>query len=81
MASSDSQIDKPQRGRPKGAELPEVNISTDAQIINTKRAFLNLLVVELPLCLFIVLFIYLFFAFIILPERKVSHSQKTSTEF
>ena len=26
MASSDSQIDKPQRGRPKGAELPDVNI-------------------------------------------------------
>ena len=25
MASSDSQIDKPQRGRPKRAELPDVN--------------------------------------------------------
>ena len=35
MASSDSQIDKPQRGRPKRAELPDVNINTGAQIINT----------------------------------------------
>ena len=28
MASSESQIDKPQRGRPKRAELPDVNINT-----------------------------------------------------
>ena len=28
MASSNSQIDKPQRGRPKRAELPDVNINT-----------------------------------------------------
>ena len=33
MASSDSQIDKPQRGRPKRAELPDVNINTDGQSI------------------------------------------------
>ena len=39
-ASSDSQIDKPQRGRPKRAELPEVNINTGAQSINTERASL-----------------------------------------
>ena len=38
MASSDSQIDKPQRGRPKRAELPDVNINTGAQSINTERA-------------------------------------------
>ena len=38
MASSDSQIDKPQRGRPKRAELPDVNINTGAQSINSKRA-------------------------------------------
>ena len=31
MASSDSQIDKPQRGHPKRAELPDVNINTSAQ--------------------------------------------------
>ena len=31
MASSDSQIDKPQCGRPKRAELPDVNINTGAQ--------------------------------------------------
>ena len=37
MASSDSQIDKPQRGRPKRAELPDVDISTGAQSINTPR--------------------------------------------
>ena len=33
MASSDSQIDKPQRGRPKGAELPG-KYNTGAQSIN-----------------------------------------------
>ena len=38
MASSDSQIDKPQRGRPKRAELLDVNINTGAQSINTQRA-------------------------------------------
>ena len=42
MASRDSQIDKPQRGRPKRAELPGVNINTGAQSINTERASLNL---------------------------------------
>ena len=40
MASSDSQIDKPQHGRPKRAELPTVNINTGAQSINTERAYL-----------------------------------------
>ena len=35
MASSDSQIDKPQHGRPKRAELPS-NINTGAQSINTE---------------------------------------------
>ena len=40
MASSDSLIDKPQRGRPKRAELPDVNINTGAQSINTARASL-----------------------------------------
>ena len=38
MATSDSQIDKPQRGRPKRAELPDVNINTGVQSINTERA-------------------------------------------
>ena len=33
MASSDSQIDKPQRGCPKRAELPGVNRNTGAQSI------------------------------------------------
>ena len=32
IANSDSQIDKPQRGRPKRAELPDVNINTGALI-------------------------------------------------
>ena len=31
MASSDSQIDKPQRGYPKRAELPDGNINTGMQ--------------------------------------------------
>ena len=38
MAISDSQIDKPQNGHPKRAELPDVNINTGAQSINTERA-------------------------------------------
>ena len=37
MARSDSQIDKPQRGCPKRAELPDVNINTGTQSINTDR--------------------------------------------
>ena len=36
MASSDGQIDKPQCGRPKRAELPDVNINTGMQSINTE---------------------------------------------
>ena len=38
MSSSDSQIDKPQRGR---RELLDVNINTGAQSINTEKAFLR----------------------------------------
>ena len=41
MASSDSQIDKPQRRRPKRADLPDVNINTGAQSIDTDRASLS----------------------------------------
>ena len=41
MASSESQIDKPQRGCPKRAKLPDVNINTGAQSINTERASLK----------------------------------------
>ena len=37
MVSGDSQIDKVQRGRPKRAELPDVNINTGAQSSNTER--------------------------------------------
>ena len=40
MASSDSQIDKPQRERTKRAERKDVNIDTGAQSINTDRAAL-----------------------------------------
>ena len=42
IASSDSQINKPQRGCPKRAELPDVNINTGAQSINTERASGNI---------------------------------------
>ena len=38
MASIDSQIDKPQHGHPKRAELWDVNINTGVQSINTERA-------------------------------------------
>ena len=37
MASSDSQIDKPQHGCPKRAELLDLNTNTGAQSINTER--------------------------------------------
>ena len=40
-ASSDSQIDKPQRGHSKRAELPDVNINMGAQSINTEKASLT----------------------------------------
>ena len=36
MASGDSQIDKPQCGCPKRAELPDVNINTGTDSINTE---------------------------------------------
>ena len=36
LARSDSQIYKPQRGRPERAELPDVNINTCAQSNNTE---------------------------------------------
>ena len=39
---SDSQIDKPQRGRPERAKLSDININTGTQIINTERASLKL---------------------------------------
>ena len=42
MGSSDSQIDKPQRGCPKRAELLDININTGTQSINTERASLAL---------------------------------------
>ena len=41
MASSDSQINKPQCGCPTRAELPDVNINTGTQTTNTERASLN----------------------------------------
>ena len=41
MSSSNSQIDKPQRGYPKRAELPDVNINTGVQSINAERASLK----------------------------------------
>ena len=41
MASSDSQIIKPQCGCPKRAELPDVYINTGAQSINIERAHLR----------------------------------------
>ena len=41
MASSDSEIDRPQHGCPKRAELPDVNINTGMQSIDTERASLT----------------------------------------
>ena len=42
MASSDNQIDKPQRRRHKRAELPCININTGTQSINSERASLKM---------------------------------------
>ena len=39
MASSNHQIDKPQCGHPKRAELPDVNINAGMQSINTENFF------------------------------------------
>ena len=39
MASSDSQINKPQCGHPERAELLDVNINTGAQSIDTESLF------------------------------------------
>ena len=41
MASSDSEIDKPQLGCPKRAELPNVNINTGVQSINTETTIVD----------------------------------------
>ena len=41
MASSNSHINKPHHGRPKRAELMDVNINTGTQNVNTERPFLS----------------------------------------
>ena len=41
MASSDSEINKPQLGCPKRAELPNVNINTGVQRINTETTIVD----------------------------------------
>ena len=41
MASNDSRIDKPKCGRPERAELPDVNINTGVQSINTERTSMS----------------------------------------
>ena len=38
MASRNSQTNKPQHEHPKRAELPDVNINTGTQSMNTERA-------------------------------------------
>ena len=55
MASSNSQIDKPQCGCPKRAELLDVNINTGAQIINSERAEITIIsrVRALAVCLYL----------------------------
>ena len=47
MASSNSQINKPQCGRPKRAELPGININKGVQSINTATASLKLCILGL----------------------------------
>ena len=59
MASRNSQIDKPQRGCPKRAELPDVNINTGAQSINTERpSLITSITVHTELYMFYKFFIY-----------------------
>ena len=38
--SSDNQMDKPQHGRPKRAELPDANINTKRKVFNSERTSL-----------------------------------------
>ena len=40
MAGSNNEINKPQRGHPKRAELLNVNINTGTQSISTERALM-----------------------------------------
>ena len=52
MASSNSQIDKPEHGFPKRVELQDINtcINTGAQSINTERASLQSNLVSNQVC-------------------------------
>ena len=76
MAGSDSQIDKPQRGRPERAELPDVNINTGAKSINTDRASLNL-----SLCLEMAIYMYLLYFVLIFPATIADVLQLTMLMF
>ena len=50
MPSRDSLIDEPQHGCPKRAELPDVNINTDSQSINTATASFKLFSINQEVC-------------------------------
>ena len=56
MASSNIQIDKPQRGCPERAELLDVNINTGTQSINTQRASLDRMPLSLTCACFMKLY-------------------------
>ena len=56
MASNNNHIDKPQSGRPKRAELLDVNINTGAQSINTERTSLKKVVTNITCVLHCLLF-------------------------
>ena len=76
-----AQIDKPQRGRPKRAELPGVNINTGAQSINTERAGKTRLVLLSPYILNkVVNKVCLFFQIILGVVQSASSRMETVGE-
>ena len=59
MAPSDRQINKPHHGYPKRTELPNVNINTGTQSINTESLFTTMsYTVSGSISMFFLLFLY-----------------------
>ena len=64
-ATSDSQIDKPQGGHAQRAELPDVNINTGTQSINTERTSLTTGTKEGAIVAVVLLLLHLFLLFLL----------------
>ena len=69
MASSDSQIDKPQCGCPRRAELPDANINTGMQSIHTKSFLFSALSSNSDKRQLIFIFLFYFISFAIKTQH------------